>query len=387
MFLLILSVYVFNDQKAFSYTIRISFIIYMFLRLIFFKSKFSKYTIWASIFTAIMLASILWAEDQSEALYFFTWSFQVFLVCILLDSFIDSKEKLDYVLKCIIIAGVLLAARLLIETPINQWGVRRLGSEIDYNPNSLGLRLAFATLVSTYFMVKTSSRKYIFFIGSLLLASTAMLTGSRKVFLVLVGGHLLFLLFYGSFKKSYIKKIPFIISIGIIMSIIIFSFEPIYDVFGSRIESTFSAFMGDDLTTSESDTQLRTLMIIEGLNLFQNSPLIGYGIGNYGEVSGFGTYSHNNYIEMLTGVGLIGFVIYYSFYCYLLFKLTRGILYGNKKFVLPLAIICLMFINETAIVTFQSLYTQIFVMLSFVFVRLYNSEINGHLKKRKKKEE
>ncbi len=346
----------------------------MSLRFIYFNLSFSKYAAWASLFIAVVFISTLWAEDINLALYYFVWSFQVFIICILLDSFIDSEKRLNFILKCIIIGGGLLAARLLIEIPFNQWGTGRLGRGIDYNPNTLGLRLAFASLVSTYFMVKVATKKYIYFLSSILLVTVSMFTGSRKVFVVLVVGYLLFLLFFGSFKKSYIKKLPFIVLIGTLMLILIFNFGPLYDVLGSRVESTFNAFTGNEINNSESETQLRTAMIIEGLNLFQNSPLIGYGIGNFEEVSSYGTYSHNNYIEMLTGMGIIGFIVYYSFYCYLLFKLGSGILSGNKKFVLPFTIICLMFINETAIVSYQSLYTQILIMLSFVFVRIYNSE-------------
>ena len=44
------------------------------------------------------------------------------------------------------------------------------------------------------------------------------------------------------------------------------------------------------------------------------NPLLGYGLNNYHLFHWSGVYSHNNYIEVLVSLGIIGFIIYYSIF-------------------------------------------------------------------------
>lgn len=58
-----------------------------------------------------------------------------------------------------------------------------------------------------------------------------------------------------------------------------------------------------------------------GLNLLQERPFLGFGIDNYRMFSR--TYSHNNYIEVLVGMGIIGFIILVSMYISVLYKIIK----------------------------------------------------------------
>lgn len=88
-----------------------------------------------------------------------------------------------------------------------------------------------------------------------------------------------------------------------------------------RLEAAMS---GDDASTLE-----RSSMVSSGWLLFQDSPLIGHGLDSFRIKAGYGTYSHNNAIEMLVNGGLILFCSYYFFLLfttYLLWKLYRRVL-------------------------------------------------------------
>ena len=69
-------------------------------------------------------------------------------------------------------------------------------------------------------------------------------------------------------------------------------------------------------------------MIEIGLQKWQESPLWGYGFDSFKyfneSVTGHFYYSHNNFVEMLYNLGIIGFIAYYSYYIKLLFASYNG---------------------------------------------------------------
>ena len=65
-------------------------------------------------------------------------------------------------------------------------------------------------------------------------------------------------------------------------------------------------------------------MIQEAMQLWKRSPFVGLGNGQYLVVSGRECYSHCNYTELLANLGVVGFVLYYSFPGLLLLKAVRG---------------------------------------------------------------
>ena len=95
-----------------------------------------------------------------------------------------------------------------------------------------------------------------------------------------------------------------------------------YDVIGSRMES-YLIFLGGDTSHADGSSRIRSQMIEIGLQKWQESPLWGYGFDSFKyfneSVTGHFYYSHNNFVEMLYNLGIIGFIAYYSYYIKLLF--------------------------------------------------------------------
>lgn len=62
----------------------------------------------------------------------------------------------------------------------------------------------------------------------------------------------------------------------------------------------------------------RSKLISVGIDQFMKTPLLGIGAGNSVlvgiQASGVEVYLHNNYIDQLVNIGIIGTVIYYLFY-------------------------------------------------------------------------
>ncbi len=365
--LMITSIYAINDQKTLLYLIRGMFIVYMFLRLLFVRHRLTIYSVWTVSVLFITGASILWAFNQSDAIHYFVWLLQVMLVTIPLSIFIDDEEKLEFVIKCFVVGGVLLIVRLIIETPATVWGIRRLGAAIGYNANDLGMKLAFAALCTTYLLKKNSKKKLFLTAIFVLMTAITMLTGSRKAFVLLVLGVVLYNILIDRSYKKYLIGIPSAIILSVAFYYLVTNVPTLYNVLGSRLEDLLGTLQG---TSDNMSTLVRMNMASVGLNMFSQQPLFGYGIGNFAIKSGFGTYSHNNYIELLTGIGIAGFITYYSLYVYLVINLLRGLIKGNTQLAFPFLIVVLILIIEVGLVSYNTNYIQILLMISLSFSKI-----------------
>jgi|GEM_PF-875262 len=62
----------------------------------------------------------------------------------------------------------------------------------------------------------------------------------------------------------------------------------------------------------DASSQERAFLLEEGFNIFADSPIFGIGLNNarYFLIK----YTHNNYLELLIGVGIVGTALFYSMY-------------------------------------------------------------------------
>jgi len=114
----------------------------------------------------------------------------------------------------------------------------------------------------------------------------------------------------------------------------------------------------------------RSDMIRFGWHYFLENPLGGIGIGNATAI--YGSYLHNNYIELLCCGGIIGFVIYYSRYLFLLCSIIRNInICNNKKeSIYPCFILLsILLILDYGRVTYYTKPSQIYFVLLFLQIK------------------
>ncbi|MDD3267588.1 MAG: O-antigen ligase family protein, partial [Burkholderiales bacterium] len=116
-------------------------------------------------------------------------------------------------------------------------------------------------------------------------------------------------------------------------------------------------------------SRIRFEMIEVGKTLFLSKPFLGYGIGSFSIVSGFDAYSHNNYIELLVGLGIIGMVLYYSMIIYIIYKLfiIRKFIDGNPL----LAILLSLLVIDYGLVSYNSPVYQYIIALGFISIKLF----------------
>ena len=78
------------------------------------------------------------------------------------------------------------------------------------------------------------------------------------------------------------------------------------------------------LDYEDSSFRLRAEMAEQGIQLWKQAPLFGNGLDAFRGLSGQGTYSHNNYVELLCDLGLLGALVFYSLHAQILVRAAQA---------------------------------------------------------------
>lgn len=124
----------------------------------------------------------------------------------------------------------------------------------------------------------------------------------------------------------------------------------------------------------------RADMIDYGLQQWLYSPIWGYGLDSfkyfYGLVTGVVSYSHNNYVELLFDLGLIGCILYYIFYLKILIKgLTLRNRLPSYARAFSVAVIVSFLIYEFGAVTYSSTPAILMIYMASMLQKLENFEV------------
>ena len=174
------------------------------------------------------------------------------------------------------------------------------------NPNSLG----FVLVMGIFAIMMLNSRKFMGMIISLglmgVLVYGIVLTGSKKS---LFSAGIQLVIWMASFIRDASKsgKISYIMLAYVLVAAIVVV-AVIYFKTGYRNTASFqrmqSLYDGGGAFT-------RKAMYRRGWELFEQNPLFGVGYNQFRVVSGFGTYSHSTYAEILSSGGIMGAFIYF----------------------------------------------------------------------------
>lgn len=284
---------------------------------------------------------------------FNSYALTMFFFCLLYLSFYENpKLAYAYIYGYIIgVSGSLLRSIVQFGSLIPD-GTERLSGEFT-NSNWFALSMVFGFAMNLCLLghVKSLLLKLVIVATSCLFAIQVILnTGSKKGILLLI-----IALVYTNW--SYIKSARLSNKIAVLLftSLILFSgynwgYKYIED--SPNINRIVKFY--DHFTSSETDasTDERVRMFDKGLDLWQKNFIFGVGWGGYKELSGFGTYSHNNYIQLLSELGVLGFILYYFGIAVLYFDTRKMEDVWQKKLVLLILLIVV--VNDFTVVSFYN---------------------------------
>jgi O-antigen ligase len=316
------------------------------------------------------LFSSFWAIETFDTIF---RSLQLFIILINLFVIWNAFEKFNF--EYTFIYGILISVIInyllifgVFHVPFDivmQGGGARVMGTVG-SPNTLALLMILSMLVSIYVIeVKNNINKFIYFllyVNIFVSLYIIVLTISKKG--ILFGFFLFFI--YILFLLKRVKNILKIFISLILFSVAIYNFVGIETLNNNleRVKSRFSymseAFESKVVTLNS--TTYRKILIKDGLEKFQNKPLLGYGLDNYKYVSVIKEYAHNNYVELLASLGIIGTFLYYAMYVYTLNEI-RYMRKSNIKYFLFIFLLVIL-LMDIALVSYGSrmhLYTLIFI--------------------------
>jgi O-antigen ligase len=195
------------------------------------------------------------------------------------------------------------------------------------NANELGLQLTLGACLIWFLPKKAGAAACALALAAV--AYAICTTGSRKAFLMMP----VFLLLVVIQMAAYIKKHRAIFAIAGIVGLGLAGIVLTPTILESAKDITA---ISRTLDPYDSSFDKRSGMAHQAVRLWHEAPLFGNGTDAFRRLSGYGTYAHNNYAELLCDLGVVGTMLFYAIHLYILFMCFR--------LPLPLAVYCCVFV-------------------------------------------
>ncbi|MCM3610395.1 O-antigen ligase family protein [Planococcus sp. MERTA32b] len=349
-----------------------SLILVAILKLIFSKEEIPLiFTIWYGIFVLLSLISFLYANSESHAILGINRVVVTFALGFAIAIFINQPLRINSLINAFIISGFVVGV-IHITSSVTSGSYLRIGTEYGINPNEVGLIFSISACFAFYKLY--IKQNVLFNTLAFSVSFTAVtLSGSKKAILGIFIFLLVYLLYTNNIKK-FIKNIVYLSLILITGYIILFYNSFIYEIAGYRLELMFNEFLND--SGNDNSTERRMFMIKSGLEFFYYNPIFGVGINNfasaYSNLIGQDTYSHNNYIEVLVNLGMVGFITYYGIIILIVYRLLKQKGVKNSSKGLYWGILILVLFYDFATVSYYNPFIIVLISLLIVWSKKEN---------------
>jgi len=270
---------------------------------------FSSKSLWIVIYVFIAICSLSISDDISVSKKYLITLIFLIIMYFLLYSMIKHAKTLNWAVLSLMLGGVLSIIFNFalgiggIRSSYSIGGFRRSGLVGD--PNNFAAIMLVMLPISFLIFLRAKS----FLTKTLTLGFFAILligffnTYSRGGFLAFSVMGMVGIFKFNMLEKrsNKVKTLVYIILIAI-MGIVIF--YPMSQTYLERVETLQS------LGSADQDSSLRNRFeyLKKGLNVFLDNPILGVGLRNFKSLNESGQVVHNMYLEVLTGLGLLGFI-------------------------------------------------------------------------------
>lgn len=327
-------------------------------------------------FNMVCLLSILWAVRIGGATTMATRTLPLLTIfALILYNYVDDIGDVHILLGTIYIAGIVLAAyTIFIEGGIDGYvsqlmsGVR-VGEDVN-NVNTIGLGTGISTIIAFYLSV--SKRRPWHLLCLVLCGFVSLGTGSNKALVVIILGCLI-VLFCDSFASGNVASLAkLLLGVSLVAGAFLFLLQlPMFETINTRFQDLVQAYLG--YSQADSSISTRNALVTAGLAQFVETPLLGIGINNGGVVAmqavGHDYYLHNNYIELLVDVGIVGTALFYTLPIASLIVCLRKVRNGKTDATVVVAVMLAWLIVQWGYVAYYSkptyLYLALFAVAAF----------------------
>lgn len=316
----IIAIFVFENEKYGMLFSIIQLLFFGYLAWMVFKTKkfpVNVATQWIIIVALlVMLYFCVGANKYVDSESFLVAKNLLKAICI--AYYLYTKDNKEIIIIATAIAGIICGGFIIInylENPITSMELKyafnsRVGAEIaGGNVNVVAMNMCFS-FASCMYLAKDSlkkSKKVFWYLALVFITISSFFTGTRKILLVFV---VMFFLANRNIKIRY--KIMGLIA-AIVAYLILMNVDTFYFLLGHKIDF----FRSNSYKMYDHSDQIRHDLLIQSWELFKNRP---WGSGFGCVQAALGVYAHNNYMEVLASLGLVGFIVYYSVYIWELCK-------------------------------------------------------------------
>ena len=252
------------------------------------------------------------------------------------------------------ISLIIITGYLFVQGP-SSWLNASLNEGLSGNRNTVATSLGILLIPSIYLTAQLKKR-WSFIVLLIPTATYMIFTGSKKG--VIVAGLIILMLFWSN--KNIFKYLLFPI-VGLLSIYALFANETLYNVVGYRIVDMFAALGWGQSVTSAQSTVARGHDIIAGLYSMWDYPFFGGGMNYFQFANHAIHYAHNNYVELLNDVGIVGTLIYYFPFVKKIPQLFDSIQYADSDmgrrnlFIFLFIFLLSKFILDFAMVSFSAM--------------------------------
>lgn len=337
-------------------------------------------TVWYALFTAYSAMSSLWSSYiNADMASYFLRMIVIIAMITSVSIYVDKPEDLERIIKLYIFSMVVIVLMEFSSVPFADWSKGSMGSHFSgSNPNGVAF-LAFCAELMAFYEFYSKNKKWYCLLVALFLVFV-ILSSSRKAMFAAVAGPVLFVLF-STYKKNYFFNIVAVLTISVLVIFFIMTDENAYNAIGKRITSMLTFWFEERDHTVDNSLYMRSYYIDLAQRMFSESPIFGKGMGNFAKIIDHvymldAVYSHNNFWQILSELGLVGFIIYYSLYFVTVVRLAKGAFINKSRMnMLFLTFMILLLVLETGLVTYNSKMPH--VVIAIAYAATYVGDMDG----------
>lgn len=337
-------------------------------------------TVWYALFTAYAAMSSLWSSylNSDMASYFLRMAVIIAMITSI-SIYVDKPEDLERIIKLYIFSMFVIVLMEFLTVPVSEWSKGAMGSHFSgSNPNGVAFLAFCAELMAFYEFYSRNKKGYILLV--ILFLVFIILSSSRKALFASVAGPVMFVLF-SVYKKNYFFNIIAVLTLAALVVFFIMTDENAYNAIGRRFASLLTFWFEERDHEVDNSLYMRSYYIDLAQRMFSESPLFGKGMGNFAKIIDNvymldGVYSHNNFWQILSELGLVGFIIYYSLYFITIIRLAKGAFIKKSRMnMLFLTFMILLVVVETGLVVYNSKMPH--VVIAIAYTATYVGEMDG----------
>lgn len=328
------------------------------------------YLLWIAFFYFYSLMTLFWTKSTFSVLFGIRGLAECFIIGIAIFFSISTLERINKIIKIYCLSCFFLLCKILLFTETSNILVRDFG--VVLNANTIGIQFAIAIVLMIWLQKEKQIGLTLASVSMVIFGAGVILTGSKKALLSIAVGLVASYLFTSENFVRKIRNASLLLIVGLGIFYLIKDNEFIYSIIGRRFQGMFNGFFLGKMY-ADASTYARISVSEVALMYWRERPFLGYGLNSFEAITQFGFYTHNNYIQLLFDVGLIGLFIYYSLFVWIIWKgIRKTIIYSVSEIILPLVLIIV--VCDVGYVSYGDTFFQgMLAFISAIIVLLNNN--------------